>query len=108
MSHAQNELPETESASGDGAKEIVGLPPSESGKVGIFRQPPIDAMREARKAKTLARKAQVVHLAAGVRVYPDVAPGTGWILARDGYPNRYLRDRATAIQHWKDLTGVGP
>ncbi len=59
-----------------------------------------------RAEKAAWRVAQRVDLGAGVVVYPDMAPGVGWVLQRPGYPNRYLATKDQAVAHYGTLQSL--
>ena len=59
----------------------------------------------SRAAYKAAAAALTVPLADGSRVYPDTAPGTGWVLQMPKQPKRYLATKDAALAHWQALKG---
>lgn len=57
----------------------------------------------SRAATAASVAAQTVTLSDGTRLYPDTAPGTGWVLAMSGCPKRYLATKDAALAHWQAL-----
>ncbi len=57
----------------------------------------------SRQASAAAAAAQAVTLVDGSRVYPDAAPGTGWVLLMPKHPKRYLATKHAALAHWQAL-----
>lgn len=59
--------------------------------------------REGRKAQREARMATRQEIAPGVWIWQDCPPGVGCCLEIPGHARKYLRDRETAIKHWRAL-----
>jgi hypothetical protein len=57
----------------------------------------------SRAAASASVAAQAVTLRDGTRLYPDTAPGTGWVLAMKRSPKRYLATKDAALAHWRAL-----
>ncbi len=87
----------------DPADPYRGCPPAEIVDSGTDR---MAALAMAKARKRLERAALTEILAPGVTIRPDSPPGVGWVLARKGHPPRYLRDRATAVEHWRMLVAL--
>jgi hypothetical protein len=85
--------------------KIIDSTPSLTPANGILGAPmtSLEKATAARKRADAIRQGLRTQLDKGVFVYPDVAPGVGWVLARKGHPKRYLRTKELAIAHYETL-----
>ncbi len=58
---------------------------------------------DARAKRLSDRNESRALLAPGVAVFKDCKPGTGWVLKRFGYADRFLATRELAISNYEEL-----